>query len=83
MASTRACVTAKQLERELGVTYKTAWRIFHQIRKMMGDDEDDNLRGEVEDDEAYIHADPSKNSRANSEVTGRRYYENHLRYDRT
>jgi transposase len=38
MASTRAGISAKQLERELGVTYKTAWRMFHQIRKMMSDD---------------------------------------------
>jgi transposase-like protein len=39
MASTRAGISAKQLERELGVTYKTAWRMFHQIRSMMGDED--------------------------------------------
>ncbi len=63
MASTGAGVSAKQLERELGVTYKTAWRMFHQIRKMLADNEDDDLSGEVEVDETYMHADPMKNNR--------------------
>ena len=53
MASTRTGVSAKHLERELGVTYKTAWRMFTQIRKLMAED----LRGmgpTVEADETYI-----------------------------
>lgn len=53
MTATRAGISAKQLERELGVTYKTAWRMFHQIRKMMSDD-NTPLSGEVEVDETYI-----------------------------
>src|SRR5207245_9495089 len=32
MASTRCGVSAKHLEHELGVTYKTAWRMFNLIR---------------------------------------------------
>ncbi len=59
MAQTRAGISAKQLERMLGVTYKTAWRMFHQIRKLMADDSD-MLTGEVEVDEAYFQPDPKK-----------------------
>jgi transposase-like protein len=54
MASTRCGISAKQLERELGVTYKTAWRMFHQIRKMLTDDDDQRLSGTVEADETYV-----------------------------
>ena len=53
ISSTRCGISAKQLERELGVTYKTAWRMFNQIRKLMGDDTG-MLGGEVEMDETYI-----------------------------
>lgn len=53
MASTRCGVTAKQLERELGVTYKTAWRMFKQVRMLMEEDAHD-LIGPVEMDESYF-----------------------------
>jgi transposase len=46
-------VSAKELERTLGVTYKTAWRMCRQIRKLMEED-GDLLTGEVEIDETYI-----------------------------
>src|SRR5215213_3583192 len=53
MASTRCGISAKQLERELGVTYKTAWRMFKQIRSMLSED-CDPLSGKVEVDETYV-----------------------------
>ena len=45
-------VSAKELERHLGVTYKTAHRMAKQIRKLMSGD-DDKLTGIVEADETY------------------------------
>ena len=39
MASTRCGISAKQIERELGVTYKCAWRMFNRIRSMLNEDE--------------------------------------------
>ncbi|MEK6327345.1 MAG: IS1595 family transposase, partial [Actinomycetota bacterium] len=55
MASTRCGISAKQLERELGVTYKTAWRMFNKIRNdLMHDQDDEPLSGDVEIDETSV-----------------------------
>jgi transposase len=55
MTSTRCGISAKQLERELGVTYKTAWRMFTLIRnQLMTQDNNPPLTGVVEMDETYI-----------------------------
>ena len=35
MTSTRHGVAAKEVERQLGVTYKCAWRMCHELRKLM------------------------------------------------
>jgi transposase-like protein len=52
MGSTRCGISAKQIQRETGVTYKTAWRMFRQIRSLLG--EDLQLEGPtVEMDEMY------------------------------
>jgi transposase-like protein len=53
MASTRCGISAKQMQRELGVTYKTAWRMFRQIRSMLDKDAPASA-GPVEMDETYI-----------------------------
>lgn len=51
--TTRNGVAAKEIERQLGVTYKTAFRIGHQVRKMM-EQENILLKGFVEADETYM-----------------------------
>jgi transposase len=53
MASTRCGISAKQLERELGVTYKCAWRIFNRVRSMLDEGDGPKLSGKVETDEAF------------------------------
>src|SRR5271167_3695793 len=55
MGSTRCGVSAKQIQRETGVTYKTAWRMFRQIRSLLSDG-DMQLEGPatVEIDEMYV-----------------------------
>jgi transposase len=53
MSQTRCGISAKQLERELGVTYKTAWRMANKIRSLLQDDDDEPLSGPVEADETY------------------------------
>jgi transposase len=54
ITSTRCGVSAKQLERELGVTYKTAWRMFNLIRNRLMTQDGGKLSGEVEADETYV-----------------------------
>ena len=56
--STRNGVSAKELQRQLGVTYKCAWRMGHQLRILLAARDQANnpgpLSGHVEMDEAYI-----------------------------
>jgi transposase len=56
--TTRNGVAAKEVERQLGVTYKTAWRMCHEIRKYMATVDGDHTLGgftkQVEVDETYI-----------------------------
>ena len=62
MGSTRCGISAKQIQRETGVTYKTAWRMFRQIRSLLSEP-DMQLEGStVEVDEMY-HGGKRKNGR--------------------
>lgn len=56
MAQTRCGISAKQIQRETGVTYKTAWRMFKQIRSMLTEEKAGPIGGftrKVEVDETY------------------------------
>ncbi len=68
---TRHGVSGKELQRSLGVTYKTAYRMGMQIRKLMGSLQDfDMLQGHVEIDEAYMGGHrPGKRGRGAADKT--------------
>ena len=58
-AITRMCcskkgVSAHQIHRELGITYKSAWFMCHRIRWAFRDDSDVMMDGTVEADETYV-----------------------------
>lgn len=57
MASSKKGISAHQLHRMLGITYKSAWFMAHRIRESMTDDNPTPMGGEgqdVEIDETYI-----------------------------
>lgn len=55
VSSSRCGIAAKQVERELGCNYKTAWRMLNKIRNvLMTQDGEPPLSGEVEADETFM-----------------------------
>ena len=60
MAASKKGISAHQLHRELGVTYKTAWFMCHRIRHAMAEDGSFSLSGSgtIESDEAFIGGKP-------------------------
>lgn len=62
-SNAKSGISAKELERQLAVTYKTAWRILSQIRKALK--QDGKLSGDVEMDTAYFGG--RKNAGKNNE----------------
>ena len=57
MAASKKGISSKQLQRMLGVTYKTAWFMTHRIREAMRDTSSEPIGGEgktVESDETFV-----------------------------
>lgn len=52
-SNAKSGISAKELERQIGVTYKCAWRMLKQIREALGQD-GDKLNGDVEFDAAFF-----------------------------
>jgi len=64
MLDSRKGISANQLSRVLGVTYKTAWFVAHRIRHMMTETDSlgKALRGKVEVDETYVGGKPRRHT---------------------
>lgn len=54
MCTAKKGLSAKQMERTMGVSYKTAWYLNHRIRKAMDEGFDGLMSGTVEADATFI-----------------------------
>lgn len=65
MTESRKGISANQIKRMLGLSYKTAWYLCHRIRAAMGaaEEERTKLGGTVEIDETYVGGKPPKGSK--------------------
>ncbi|MCP5137594.1 MAG: IS1595 family transposase [Gammaproteobacteria bacterium] len=72
-ASSKKGISAHQLHRTLGVTYKTAWFMMHRLREAARDDNPDSMGGGgtvVEVDETFIGHDTSIKPRGQKKGRG-------------
>lgn len=72
LTSSKSGVSAKELERELGIGYRAAWLMLHKLRRAMvrpGRD-GDKLSGEIEVDESYLGG-PSPGSKRGRGAEGK------------
>jgi transposase len=68
MTSTRCGISAKQLERELGTSYRTAWRMMNKIRNELMADGGEQLSGDVEVDETSWGGKPRNTHKTRAEA---------------
>lgn len=54
MCNAKKGLSAKQMERDMGVSYKTAWYLNHRIRKAMDEGNGGLFTGTVECDETFV-----------------------------
>ena len=62
MAQTRNGISAKQIQRETGVTYKTAWRMCKEIRNKFEDNNLSTFIGDIELSENYLTKNESEST---------------------
>lgn len=63
MTQSKCGISAKQIEREIGVTYKTAWRMCKLIREALECEDGSLFEGVIETDETYYGDSPRKSHR--------------------
>ncbi len=75
LSQTRCGISAKQLQREIGVTYKTAWRMFNRIRRLLIENDGSPLTGHVEIDETAFGGKIRAGDRSRAETSTKRRQE--------
>src|SRR5258707_4195306 len=81
LCESRKGMSANQIKRMLGISYKTAWYLCHRIRKAM-EESDHKLSGTVEIDEMYIggHTKNADKWKKHAPVVGIRERGGHLHF---
>ena len=60
MCASKKGMSAHQIHRQFGVTYKSAWYMCHRVRWAMRDTWDTRLTGVIEADETYVGGKPRR-----------------------
>lgn len=63
LCESRKGMSANQIKRTLGISYKTAWYLCHRIRAAMKEVDSPMMGGAVEVDETYVDGRPAKGSK--------------------